>query len=356
MIGYLLIPILLYVVFLIILAISNHKTHDIKLPSQLPKVAVVIPFRNEANNLESLIQSILAQSYPKTLFKCYLVDDHSEDDGRFKVHHDSSIVLLDNKGHGKKAAIDTALSDCEEDIILSTDADSVLNEKWIETMVSTMVERNLDVLIGGVNIKANSVISRFLKIELNNLVAAAIAAANINRPFVSNGANMAYRKSLYFEAKAIRTDHQLASGDDVFLLFASKKLKAKIGSLNAVNSTVVTSMKEDLKSIFHQRIRWIKKASSYKDFDTIVISSLIFFCNLSCLFAWFLPLNTLYVFVAFFFKWIAEYILYLSLKQNRFNLQEILYSIILSLAYPFYTFVVALAALVVKPKWKGRTV
>ena len=42
-------------------------------------VSIIIPFRNEAENLPKLLKSIDAQEYPKHLFEVILVDDDSED-------------------------------------------------------------------------------------------------------------------------------------------------------------------------------------------------------------------------------------------------------------------------------------
>jgi len=46
----------------------------------LSKFSVIIPARNEADNIESCITGILAQNYPAHLFEIIVVDDYSEDE------------------------------------------------------------------------------------------------------------------------------------------------------------------------------------------------------------------------------------------------------------------------------------
>ena len=44
------------------------------------KFSVIIPFRNEAENLKSLMHSISLLNYPKELYEILFIDDDSEDD------------------------------------------------------------------------------------------------------------------------------------------------------------------------------------------------------------------------------------------------------------------------------------
>jgi len=47
---------------------------------QTTTFSIVIPFRNEAENLPELLKSLSNLEYPKDLFEVILVDDDSEDD------------------------------------------------------------------------------------------------------------------------------------------------------------------------------------------------------------------------------------------------------------------------------------
>ncbi len=45
----------------------------------LPKVSIIIPVRNEANNVGNLLQDLEKQDYPGNKFEVLIIDDASED-------------------------------------------------------------------------------------------------------------------------------------------------------------------------------------------------------------------------------------------------------------------------------------
>src|SRR5690349_11952149 len=44
-----------------------------------PKVALIIPARDEADNIERCLRSLLAQTYPAARLRIVVIDDHSRD-------------------------------------------------------------------------------------------------------------------------------------------------------------------------------------------------------------------------------------------------------------------------------------
>ena len=50
------------------------------------KFSVIVPFRNEAEHLPKLLDSISHLNYPKSMFEIILVDDDSEDDSLKTIH------------------------------------------------------------------------------------------------------------------------------------------------------------------------------------------------------------------------------------------------------------------------------
>src|ERR1700733_1631657 len=50
-------------------------------PEYIPStfISIVVPARNEYNNIGGCIESLLSQKYPAELFEIIVVDDHSED-------------------------------------------------------------------------------------------------------------------------------------------------------------------------------------------------------------------------------------------------------------------------------------
>ena len=72
-----------------------------------PEVSVVIPFRNEANNLEPLLFSLKSQLYSKANFDVVLVNDHSIDESVdiikefIENNPEMRLSLVHSQGFGK---------------------------------------------------------------------------------------------------------------------------------------------------------------------------------------------------------------------------------------------------------------
>src|SRR5687768_12471874 len=95
-------------------------------------ISVIIPARNEQNNIERLIDSFARQKYPEEFWEVIIVDDHSTDEtlpNLLKLKHKLSnlqVMSIGGKqpvsGH-KKAALTTGIQMANGTLIVTTDAD-----------------------------------------------------------------------------------------------------------------------------------------------------------------------------------------------------------------------------------------
>jgi len=131
--------ILLYLIVIGLFVYGFDKVEDFKL-QDLPaktKFSIVIPFRNEGNNLPKLLDSIFNLNYPKTMFEVILVDDGSDDDSVSIIEnilHTSrknqnpridTIRIIQNERTSKspkKDAITMAIKASKHNWIVTTDA------------------------------------------------------------------------------------------------------------------------------------------------------------------------------------------------------------------------------------------
>ena len=106
------------------------------------KFSIVVPFRNEAENLPILLDSFSKLNYPNDFFEVILVDDESEEVFSVKCSDPSdsglakqfSVQIIKNNRFSnspKKDAISTAIQVVKNDWIITTDADCVVNENWL---------------------------------------------------------------------------------------------------------------------------------------------------------------------------------------------------------------------------------
>ena len=102
---------------------------------------VIIPFRNESENLPELLEAMASLKYPKHLYEIIFVDDDSDDgsiriinkvlDTKFSNENSTrtDIKIIKNErltNSPKKDAITTAINHSKHEWIITTDADCIL--------------------------------------------------------------------------------------------------------------------------------------------------------------------------------------------------------------------------------------
>ena len=117
------------------------------------KVSVLIAARNEGKNIKNLLQSLYNQSFSKNYFEVIIIDDHSDDDTISLIknfaeeYKDFNLKFFKAEKEGKKAAISQALHLAENELILVTDADCVLPNTWIESIVDFYKKENCKMVL-----------------------------------------------------------------------------------------------------------------------------------------------------------------------------------------------------------------
>ncbi|MBF4492106.1 glycosyltransferase [Flavobacterium sp. MR2016-29] len=323
--------------------------------------AIIVPFRNEEENLPKLLHSFSKLNYPTDLFEVILVDDSSRE--KFQVSHFtfhiSQINNIRVSNSPKKDAITTAMLRVKTNWVITTDADCLVPENWLLTFDNYIQENKVSMLAGAVTYECgDSFLHHFQQLDLTSLQGATIGSFGLNKGFMCNGANFAYTKSLFENLNGFAGNDKIASGDDVFLLQkAIEKFPDEVHYLKAKDAIVSTKPTENWKFLFHQRVRWAAKTSSYKSIFGKCLGVIVFIGNLSFVLGFlFLLFGTLsyplFVMLAFF-KFITDFVLlYIT---NRFLTKSRIKSLILSsLLYPFFSSAVALYSFFGSYEWKGR--
>ena len=112
-------------------------------------ISVVVAARNEADNIENLLEDLANQSFLQSRFEVIIVDDHSDDD-TFQIASNFTLsnlkVLKLESGIGKKAALHSGISDATNELIVTTDADCRVGEKWLETLAAFYEKKRAKVI------------------------------------------------------------------------------------------------------------------------------------------------------------------------------------------------------------------
>jgi biofilm PGA synthesis N-glycosyltransferase PgaC len=164
------------------------------------KVSVVIACKNEEKDLPFLLDDLGNQDYNKGLFEVIVVDDNSTDETFSKAtfkHRIKNIKVLANSGNGKKSAIRSGVNEANGELIITTDADCRISERWISTIASFYSGSFPDMIIGPVQLKNRTgFFGRFQQLEFLSLQGITFGTALAGNPVMCNGANLAFKKEV----------------------------------------------------------------------------------------------------------------------------------------------------------------
>jgi glycosyltransferase involved in cell wall biosynthesis len=322
---------------------------------------IIVPFRNEAENLPILLESFSKLNYPTHLYEVILVDDDS--DYRLQIlDFRFEILLIDNirvSNSPKKDAITTAMQIVKTNWVITTDADCVVHKNWLLALDSYIQLHHVSMIAGAVTYDCNnSFLHHFQQLDLASLQGATIGSFGIKKGFMCNGANFAYTKSFFQELNGFEGNDTIASGDDVFLLQkAIAKYPEKVTYLKSKYTIVTTKPVNEWKSLFYQRVRWASKTTSYQSDFGKRLGLLVFIMNfgLVCSFALVLFGVFPYFFIGLIFLIKFGIDTVLIQQTNTFlTRNKIRYLLLSCLWYPFFSTAVALYCLFGKYEWKGR--
>lgn len=335
--------------------------------------SIIIPARNEADNISNCINSIMQNNYPQDLFEVIVVDDFSTDTTTGVVKDlqrqyanlqliQLSDVVVSKLNSYKKKAIETAISRSKHKWTVTTDADCKVNTQWLQ-LYDTYIQQHNPVFVAAPAMftNNNTFISVFQCLDFMSLQG--ITAASVSTGFHSmcNGANLAYRKDIFSEVDGFKGVDNIASGDDMLLMHKIQQQHPKqIGYLFSQNAIVETLPMYNWKSFINQRIRWASKARSYTDKRIFWVLLLVYVFNLFlflCLFIGiFIPVIFIYLLIFIACKTICE-LFFMQPVAKFFKQEKLLWWF--PLMQPFhivYTVISGLLGNFGKYEWKGRTV
>ena len=269
------------------------KTERKVAPSKITKpigLSVIIPARDEASNIKFCIDSVKSCTYSREFMEIIVVDDHSNDETKQIVSDDTNILVVTNAGTGKKDAIKTGIAKSKFDIIVTLDADCIVDKHWLSEIGACFESLNPDFICCPV--KINPVHNAFEALEFFDTAAMMAVTANgiyRNHYFLANGANFAYKKTSFEIIGGFDGNEQFASGDDVFLVNKAVRSGLPVVFLKSPYVTVITSPQKTFAALLQQRKRWATKTRSYGQIKMLLIQALVF------LMATFIPLCLIFV-------------------------------------------------------------
>ena len=356
-------------IFWLIIGFNKIKDFDIKNTIPTTKFSIIVPFRNEAQNLPKLLTSFEKLNYPLDLFEVILVDDESTDNYELKIkNYELQVVSNLRKSNSpKKDAINTAITIAKNDWIITTDADCVVPNNWLLSFDAFIQSSKARMIASGVMYDSKDrFLDNFQQLDLLSLQGTTIGSFGNQQAFMCNGANFCYEKSYFYELKGFEGNENIASGDDVFLLQkAISKYPETVYLLKSSATIVTTKPEESWKNLFFQRVRWASKTDSYNNFYSKQLGLTVFTANLLLVTSYFTiailliitnfssNINSIIlILLPALLKFITDYIL-IKKTSAAFN-NKLKNYCISSFFYPFFCVAVVVYSIVGKYTWKGR--
>lgn len=286
---------IIYSFFMLLYLYGWHKQTDFHIPAAYApttKISVIIPARNEEENIERCIQAVLAQEYPKELFELIIVDDHSGDNTAEIIKSYPQVqylnleeLLQDEEIHTayKKKALSYGIEHCTGDLIVTTDADCTMPAGWLKD-IAAMYQRDKPVMIVAPVVFTHSsrLVEVFQALDFMSMQGITVATINLGLGNMCNGANLAFTKQAYLHVGGYTGIDHIASGDDYLLMMKlSKAFPGRINYLKSKSAIVQTKPQPDWNSFLQQRIRWASKSGKYEDYKITAVLMMVYLFNLS---------------------------------------------------------------------------
>lgn len=237
--------------------------------SPLP-VSVVIAVKNEAKNINELINNLSGLNYPAGKLEIILIDDASNDNS-LKImteltagKQEFQVLKVEAKQYpGKKGALEFGISKAHHNFIMITDADCRPEKDWLLFASGKFSEGN-DLIFGIApfydGTTAANKISRFENLR-NSILSFGLAGSGSY--YTAAARNFGFRKDSFRRIQGYANTTETLSGDDDLLIREAVKNNLTIGIMTSSGSKVYSKSKESLKEYFAQRSRHTKTSFYY---------------------------------------------------------------------------------------------
>lgn len=327
----------------------------------LPTVSVVVAVRNEENNILSCLESLNNLIYPDDKLEIIIVDDAStdktetiindfmKDEPRFKIK--KLAEEESGKLKGKVRAMAEGIKISSREIILTTDADCVVNPLWAKTIAS-YYQNNVGLVNGFTSQFVNSQFSGMQAIDFIYLLFVAAGAINLNKPVSCIGNNMSFRKKAYEETGGFENLPFSVTEDFLLLNSIHKLSKYKLIYPLDINSLVIGNPCGSIKELFNQKKRWAVGGLETPPAGIL----LMLWASLTNLFILLTPFffSAVWLYLAFF-KIAIDFFVLLPVNQKLGLQKNLKYFPVFQIYYVIYVLVLPFVILFSKKvKWKDR--
>lgn len=223
--------------------------------SYAPSVTVIVPAYNEEEVICGTIETVLASDYPN--LRVIAVDDGSTDNTervvRDRFASDPRLIFIRKDNGGKATALNLALSETDDEIVVCVDADTILAPDAVRKLVRHFADPKVGAVAGNVKVgnRLNplSIWQSLEYITSQNFDRRAYAA--LGSVPVIPGAIGAWRRSAVLEAGSYSSS---TLAEDTDLTFRVRLLGYRTITDN--EALAFTEAPDNISCLAKQRFRW----------------------------------------------------------------------------------------------------
>lgn len=222
----------------------------------MKRISVIIPTYEEERSIETFLQQFERQTIPRDEYEIIIVDGDSKDQTREIAEEYVDEVII-QKGEGIGGARNDGVDVANAPFIATTDADTILPDRWLEIMLGHF-EKDDEVVavVGPDGPIEKSIKARLVYFFLRNI----IHLGTYFGFYTTGGTNSGFRRSAFLEVGGYRP---LPHSDDVEIGFRLKevgrivydsdlyvRLSVRRMEKNGYMRTLLTWLKGDLRIMF----------------------------------------------------------------------------------------------------------
>lgn len=337
------------------------KKPEMKKTKEKAFISLIIPARNEENNIRECLSAVEAQDLPLGEWEVWIVDDQSTDEtgkiadeyakknSNFQVIHTAAGLEPDNY---KKQAVLKGIEKSAGDIIVTTDADCVMAGGWLRSL-REQFDSDTGMVVGIPVFKfKNNPLELYQALDYASLSTISVSLIANRTPLMCSAANMAYRKETFRQVNGFDAiDHFISGDDDLLLQKVVQQKKWKIKAVILPSSFTFTKPVENWKKVLEQRARWGSKGAFYPLKWTRVYLAIIFAIQL-LLAGGFFVFSSKSMLTAWAVKLIIDLLMTIIIMHILGNSRLIFGFLFVSIGQPFVTVISAVRGFLGKFSWK----
>ena len=236
---------------------------------ELPPASIIICARNEEDNLRRNLPLFLQQDYPT--YEVIVVDDNSTDktaevvlEFQKKFSTLRLLTVRNKTSPGKKAALSLGIKQASFERLFLSDTDCrPVSRQWLRVMSRSLTGSTGIVLGYGPYLKRDGWLNRFIRFEAFYTAIQYLSFALAGHPYMGVGRNLAYHRSIFWQAKGFERHAHLTSGDDDLLV--NQMAHAGNTTINLFPETrIYSDPATSWRGYYNQKRRHLSVGSHYR--------------------------------------------------------------------------------------------